>query len=248
MAEPKTITSLPFRSVLWELAKELELNPDPNLGEVTFGTPDLLISVHRLNMAAEWAWREEMVDMTLPETLTGVEVTVTDGVVSADDVANSDWVSLWTTDPRIDERAERVRYADGFRLLGSVLTSCFALYRMACPVFTSREVVGATAYAVDERVLNPVDGHCYVCLVEDALGSELADAEKWAQVTLPLSLKRSVLCYARYLHFRAKALPQNSNPELKHAQEAIDGEVAKHTDSHTGRQPRWLVNPTLHTR
>lgn len=243
-------SDLTFKELLWQYAKDLELNPDADLGTVTFGEPDKLPALNRLNKSMRWIWQEALTLCTLPDTLVGVQVdAITDHTIPKADAGHSDWVSFWTSDPRdatTGDAAQPVkctRVSAGW-LLPEAVTEVFMLYRPLPPVWTTRAVVPATAYAVDALVWDEDGtGHVYRALVADALGSELSDAAKWQPVTCPQPWMTALLAYARYLHLIDKALPQNANPQRAMAQDWIDGEIAGCAQASTGRLWRWLLKP-----
>jgi hypothetical protein len=198
--------------------------------------------VRYLNAATKWAWRDYMEVFAHPATVTSDELTVTDGVLTRDQLEESDWASLWSADPRLSREARRYRPTvdgDGWHL-GTSITTVYAFWRLALPKFTGVEVVPATDYEAGDRVWDADDsGHVYRCKVTGALGSELSDATKWERVTLPEVFLNAVLHYARYLWLQAKALPKNAESHLSLAVDALESEMGRVIDD-TGLAPVWL--------
>ena len=83
MAYPQTS----FRDLLYSLARDAGLNPDPALNagtsDVSTATEHLLL--HYLQEATNWAWREYTVYMALPCTVTNGTQAVVDGVIAGGD-------------------------------------------------------------------------------------------------------------------------------------------------------------------
>jgi len=157
-------------------------------------------------------------------------------------LADSDWVSLWTSDPRPStSTAQQVpfsRDADGLHV-DATLTEAFAFWRLLPPEWTVTRLDTALTYAVGARVFDVSGtGHVYVALEAAAPGNNLAD-DRWEQVTLPTCLRRAVLHYARYLWLQSKDLPNNASTKLKLAQEALDTELFRSLGPDVTNLP-WL--------
>ena len=161
-------------------------------------------------------------------------------------LADSDWVSLWTSDPRPStSTARRVgfsRDADGLHVDGT-LTEVFAFWRLLPPEWTVTRLDTALTYAAGARVFDVNGtGHVYVALEAAAPGNDLAD-DRWEQVTLPTCLRRAVLHYARFLWLQSKDLPANSSKKLELAKEALDTELLRALGPDVNALPWLQMNP-----
>ena len=161
-------------------------------------------------------------------------------------LADSDWVSLWTSDPRPStSTAQRVRFtrdADGIHV-EATLTEVFAFWRLLPPKWTATRLDTALTYAAGQRVFDAAGtGHVYVALEADAPGSNLAD-DRWEQVTLPTCLRRAVLDYARALWLDADNLPKQSEPKYAKAVDALETELVRALGPQGNAVPWLQLNP-----
>lgn len=99
-------------------------------------------------------------------------------------------LGIYDCDPQVNKTTPPLRTTDaGDRVWLPCYRSTFWVwFRLAPPQFSYGPVVGATTYAAGDVVYNPADGECYLALVA-ALGSELANDEKWERQPVPLVLR-----------------------------------------------------------
>lgn len=124
-----------------------------------------------------------------PEPTHGCAQPVSSGRVSRAPFHTVRAVEFWTADLASDPAATQVAVLDttpDYVVLDTVLTSVHARFTLR-PMFTSTAIVGGTTYPPGAVAYQSADGHVYCALVS-ALGSDYADATKWAPLRVLAAL------------------------------------------------------------
>lgn len=185
-------TTVTFREILNELAQREGLNFNPSVATATLTDETRIANaVMRVNSALRWIWICDDALFAWPATIsTASSVTITSGVITWAAVSNSNWVSFWESDPRINASTGVTVNPipvmwDGtqFKIQSSTAsTPCFAFYRAACPqgTYVAGAATDGTKYAtptVPEQFLDPVLRYAHAEFLANHQAPELAAVE-----------------------------------------------------------------------
>jgi len=184
-ATPTNLTAvktIPYRDLRAGLLVRRYLTGTPP-AEASAVADDLLTATYMQGLAVS-LW---------PEPTHGCAVAVSSGRVSRAPFHAVRSVEFWTADPASDPTATLVSVLEttpDYVVLDTVLTSVHARFTLR-PVFTSTAIVGGTTYTPGAVAYQSADGHVYCALVS-ALGSDYADATKWAPLPVLAALAEPV--------------------------------------------------------
>jgi hypothetical protein len=118
-----------------------------------------------------------------PEPAHGHAISATAGRVARAGFGAVRSLEFWTTDPAADATATPITVTEvkpDALVLETVLETVWVRYTLR-PIFTTA-VLADAAYAAGATAVRAADGHLYLALQADVLGSECADPLKWARV------------------------------------------------------------------
>lgn len=172
------VQTLPFCDLRDGLLARRYLTATPP-AEAAAVAADLLTSAYLQCLAAA-LW---------PEPTHPRSVTVSSGRVSRVPFHGVRNVEFWTADPASDPAATQITITEttpDYLVLDTVLTTVHARFTLR-PLFTATALVDGTTYPAGAVGFRSADGHVYYALVS-ALGSDYADATKWAPLLILASL------------------------------------------------------------
>lgn len=215
--------SLSFQDVLGNFCIQAQVALDEETGLPTPNRQEQHRFTQWLNEAATWVWRGQFQQWTFPELITGATVTLaTGGIVTAADIDNATFWSVWQSDPRLAQEGERQRLAlkatakaNGDLIVDGQADGAevFVIWRTTIPKWSAVLAAGfSQAVSVGTRLWNKQDGDCgdghvYRALVADATPDDFDSATQWAAVTLPEVLLEPVVAKAMQLKMRGDGLP-----------------------------------------
>lgn len=234
-----------FKELLWALAYAEGRNPDPAAGDLDINANWTGQTIAHLSRAIDDFWRPSKPDIAWPSTVDAKSVTPTAGKFQRSDIAESDWFSVWSEDPRplfasgdfySHLRLRAVEDASGI-VVGNGPSSVFVFYRLPAPEFTQTAVnTGSTYNTVGTLVYDAAGtGHVYKSKATGALGNALTDTDKWTKQTVPVNLVKMLIYRAEAYRAEAK-----SNPEMaadKHAK--ADAEFQAEIDRVSPKLNEW---------
>ena len=231
-----------FKRLLTDLASK----QNARMSDLADQDPELL--VNSLNQGLKWCWRDYAECFAHPATVGHDLLTITDGVLTREQVELSDWVSVWDKDPRANRSARRLIPSsdddDGWHL-GTAVEEAFVFWRKPVPEFTHEIVVSADSYATGALVWDK-DGskEVFKALDDNVLGSELSDAAKWEKVTVPDLFADAAVNFARGDRLTSNNLPAGANYFFKIAEGQLESEYARVLNRSNGHAPAWLMLST----
>jgi hypothetical protein len=196
--------SLSFSDVLTRLASQAQVSLDEDTGLPNLSRQEEHRFTLYLNEAATWVWRGLFEQWTLPDLITGTEVTLaTGGIIAAADIDSATFWTVWDSDPRLALPEARLRLqnratakANGDLIVegGTAGDTVFVIHRLRIPKWTAvlASGFGATVSA-DTRLWNKEcgsdgDGHVYRALAADVSPDAFETPTAWLPVTLPETL------------------------------------------------------------
>jgi hypothetical protein len=121
-------------------------------------TPDRVLLTYFLNEAVKWAWKDRLLRIAHPDTVTSGQLVVTAGHVAASLIQEStDWATVWTKDPRNDKSARRVEHElDGSGIWiteSSPPPTVYVFWRLPVPVYSTETPETGTLPSSLERAV-----------------------------------------------------------------------------------------------
>lgn len=213
--------SLTFSTILDRLAAQVQTAFDETTGAPILNRQEEHRFTAYLNEAAAWIWRGKYQNYTLPDLITGVEVTLgTDGIIAAADIDNADFWTVWSSDPRLALPEDRAALAlratakpNGDLIVqnGNAGDTAYVIHRTRIPKWTAVLASGfGSTVSIDTRLWNKLcpndadsDGHVYRALIANASPDDFTDTASWLPVALPETLLEPITAKALSLRFRA---------------------------------------------
>jgi hypothetical protein len=184
-----------------------------------------------LNAAALHLWEVETATLALPDLLVGKAVTLgTDGVLTAAEIEESPFWSVWKSDPRDViwgyGRNELQIPATGqgngdVKVEGATGDEVFVIYKSLVPQWTVTPPQLQCSYALGDLVF--CAGRVYRSLGDEVSAGDLTDTSSWAEVTLPQSLQRIVVLKANFDRlWQGTNTPAVAQPAMLELNRALD--------------------------
>lgn len=251
--------SLPFATVLTKFASNVQVALDETTGLPTLKRQEEHRFTQYLNEAATWIWRGKYQNWTLPDLITGVEVTLaTGGIIEAADIDSADFWSVWSSDPRLALPEDRARLAlratakpNGDLLLenGTAGDTVYVIYRIRIPKWTAVTASGfASTVSLDTRLWNKKcnndgDGNVYRALAADVSPDDFTVTTNWLPVTLPETLLEPITAKALANKARADAQFDIATAWEDQAERWMETR-ARAAEQQPGEKP-WLYNQNV---
>lgn len=237
-----------FKELLWALAYAEGRNPDPSAGELDINENWTGQTIAHLSRAIDDFWRPSKPDIAWPSTVSSKSVTPTSGTFQRSSIAESDWFSVWSEDPRplfatsdfySHLRLRAVEDVSGI-VVGGGPSTVFVFYRLPAPEFTQTAVNTGTTYnTVGTLVYDATSGHVYKSIATGAAGNTLTDAAKWTPQTVPVNLVKMLLYRAEAYRAEAKGLPDIAADKHAKAEAEFQAEIDR-VSPKLNEWPLWL--------
>ena len=209
--------SLTYSDILTRFASHAQVALDETTGLPVLNRQEEHRFTIYLNEAATWIWRGLYEQWTLPDLIEGTAVTLaTGGIITAADIDNATFWTVWDTDPRLELPEDRQRLqkratakANGDLIVedGTAGDTVYVVYRLRIPKWTAVLATAAVTVSIDTRLWDKVcdcdgTGNVYRALIADVTPDDFTVTTSWLPVTLPETLLEPLTAKALSLKMR----------------------------------------------
>jgi hypothetical protein len=225
-----------YHDILYRIARNAGKNPTATPGTVTVTDYDRDKWTAWMNQAISDVWAGPNMLCIWPWTVSvNTAVTLTSDAFTWASVNTSDFMTVWSEDPRTrftaDQGVEYYRLpwaCDGTSVLvNTTVTSVVVFYRSTVPEFTTTAVdTGATYNTIGTLVYETGTGKVYKSIATTALGNALTNTAKWTEQVVPAAFLNWVVKEVEFQRIITNASPEQEKTLAK-ARQSVDDELTR---------------------